>query len=123
VWKTSERLKVGDKWVDNDRLFTQWNGKPMHPDSLTGWFKEFVKRTDLLKVHIHSLRHTNATLLIAGGTDVRTVSRRLGHAQTTTTMNIYSHAIRAADEAAAETLENLLDPLKKKGKYEKLPSM
>lgn len=83
---------------------------------LTGWFKEFVKRTDLPQVHIHSLRHTNATLLIAGGTDVvRTVSRRLGHAQTTTTMNIYSHAIRSADESAAETLENLLDPLKKKG--------
>lgn len=32
VWQTAERLKVGDKWEENDRLFTQWNGKPRHPD-------------------------------------------------------------------------------------------
>lgn len=54
--------------------------------------------------------HTNATLMIAGGVDVRTVSKRLGHAQTSTTTNIYAHAIQSADERAAETLDNLLAP-------------
>lgn len=110
AWQTGERLRVGDVWEDNNFVFTRWNGKPIHPDTVTGWFSSFVKRSDMSDVSIHSLRHTNATLMIAGGTDIRTVSHRLGHAQTSTTSNIYAHAIRSADEAAADTIENLLTP-------------
>lgn len=60
------------------------------------------------------MRHTNATLLIAAGTNLQTVAKRLGHADVTTTGKIYSHAIKSADEAAAETLEDILHPNKKK---------
>jgi len=105
---------VGDQWEDCDRIYTSWNGKPAHPDTLTQWFVDFIKRTDLPPIHIHSLRHTNATLMIAGGENIRTVSQRLGHAQVTTTANTYTHAIQSADAKAAETLENILDPYKKR---------
>lgn len=107
---------MGDQWEDCDRLYTSWNGKPAHPDSLTQWFGDFIKQTDLQNIHVHSLRHTNATLMIAGGEDIRTVSKRLGHAQVTTTVNTYTHALQSADARAADTLENILDPLKKKDK-------
>ena len=56
---------------------------------------------------IHALRHTNATLMIANGTDIKTVSKRLGHANITTTGNIYTHAIQTADERAAEALNDI----------------
>ncbi len=102
AWQLRERLRLGDQWKDCDRLFTKWNGIPMHPSTVTGWFSDFAKRADLPKgVSIHSLRHTNATLLIAAGTNIRTVSARLGHAQTSTTTDIYAHAIQSADAAAA----------------------
>lgn len=115
VWHNQQRLAIGDQWQDTERLFTAWNGAPMHPDVLSGWFEDFIKRTDLpQQIHLHSLRHTNATLMIAGGEDIRTVSQRLGHAQTTTTMNIYSHAIESADAKAAETLENILNPVNRR---------
>ncbi len=116
AWQASERLSLGDKWHDSDRLFTAWNGKPVHPDTVTGWFHKFIVRNNLPDISIHSLRHTNATLLIASGVNIRTVSNRLGHAQTSTTGNIYAHAIRSADEAAAETLQNILSPVKKVSK-------
>lgn len=112
-WQIEERLKVGDQWQDNNRLFTTWNGKPIHPDSITGWFHNFIIKTDLPYITVHSLRHTNATLQIAGGVPLSTISDRLGHADTATTGRIYVHAIRSADEAAAETLENLLNPVNK----------
>ena len=48
--------------------------------------------------------------MIASGIDIRTVSRRLGHAQTSTTMNIYTHAIQSADAKAADKLEDMLSP-------------
>lgn len=115
AWQAAERLKLGDQWQEHDRLFTRWNGEPIHPDTLTNWFSDFVKRNNLPPVTIHSMRHTNATLLIAAGTNLRTVSARLGHAQTSTTANVYSHAIQSADAAAAETLDDILKPIRKKG--------
>lgn len=104
------RLKLGDRWRNEGFIFTQWDGGVMHPDSLTYWFKKFIKKYDMPDITIHSLRHTNATLLIANGVNLTTVSNRLGHSSTNTTTRIYAHAIKAADEIAADTLENLLSP-------------
>lgn len=112
--QSRERLRLGDKWQNTDRLFTKWNGTPIRPDSITGWFHRFVTKNNLPPIHIHSLRHTNATLLIAAGTNLQTVAKRLGHANTTTTSKIYAHAIKSADEAAAETLQDILHPLGKR---------
>ena len=89
-------------------MFTQWNGKPISPDTVTDWFGKFIKRSNLPHVTLHSLRHTNATLMIAEGTDVCTVSKRLGHANTATTLNIYTHALKTKDREAADKLDNVL---------------
>lgn len=107
-WQEKQIQTIGDQWIENDRLFTQWNGKPIHPDTITDWFAKFVKKNNLPKVTLHSLRHTNATLMIAEGTDIRTVSNRLGHAQTSTTLNIYTHALKSRDAVAADNLDNIL---------------
>ena len=56
----------------------------------------------------HGLRHTSATLLISQNIDVKTVSNRLGHSQASTTIDIYTHALKQLDKKAAETLDNLL---------------
>lgn len=110
AWQAEYRLSIGDQWQTTDRLFTTWDGRPMHPDTLSGWFHEFIDRSDLPSISIHSLRHTNATLQIAGGVPITTVAGRLGHATPATTTKIYAHAIQSANEAAAQTLENLLTP-------------
>lgn len=108
------RLKLGDQWQDSGKIFTQWNGKPIYPGTVSRWFSDFIKKNNLPQVHLHSLRHTNATLLIASGADLRTVSKRLGHSNMTTTSNIYTHAIKSADERAAELLSDILHPINKK---------
>lgn len=113
VYQTEQRLQMGDQWHNTDRLFTKWDGTPMHPDSLTSWFHDFIIRSGLPDISIHSLRHTNATLQIAGNVPISTVANRLGHANSATTGRIYIHAIQSADQAAADTLENLLNPLNK----------
>lgn len=112
-WLAEHRLQLGDLWQDQDLVFPGWDGSPMRPDTLTNWFSNFIRRHDLPHVTIHGLRHTNATLLIAAGTNLRTVSGRLGHSQASTTANIYAHAIQSADAAAAEILGDILSPKKK----------
>lgn len=107
-WQNEKRLLVGDEWIDNDRLFTQWDGRPIYPDTISDRFADFIRKNDLPKVTLHSLRHSNATLLIAEGVDVKTVSQRLGHADVSTTLNIYTHALKSRDIEAAEKLESAL---------------
>lgn len=110
VKQLEQRLKVGDKWENSDYIFTNEFGKPINPDTLSSWFSKFVKKNSdkLPYITLHSLRHTNATLQIAGGVPITTVAKRLGHTNSNTTGKIYAHAIKSADEVAAETLENLL---------------
>lgn len=108
-WQIEQRFKAGSEWIDTDRLFTQWNGLPIYPDTVTDWFSKFIKRNGLPYVTLHSLRHTNATLMIAEGMDVCVVSKRLGHASSSTTLNIYAHALQSKDKVAADSLENVLN--------------
>lgn len=97
---------------ENGKVFTGRKGNPIHPDAVTGWFHKFISKNKLPEISVHSLRHTNATLLITGGTDIKTVSNRLGHSSVSTTGNIYAHAIKSADTAAAGLLNNILNPKK-----------
>lgn len=115
IWQMEQRLKVGDRWQDSGYIFTDEWGEPINPSRVTNWFSRFMKsHSDKLPyITLHSLRHTNATLQIAGGVPITTVAKRLGHTNSTTTGKIYAHAIKSADEAAAETLDNLLSPSKR----------
>lgn len=104
-----ERMKLGDQWIDTDRIFTAWNGEPMGVDSARHWLTKFCNRNGLPCVNVHSFRHLNASLLINNGVDVRTVSATLGHSQTSTTLNIYAHAFQEAQAKASEAVANALD--------------
>ena len=87
----------------------------MSPSTPLNRLKKLLDRLGLRQVSLHSLRHTSATLLIQQGVNVRTVSSRLGHSQTSTTMNIYAHQLQSADAAAAEALEIAIEKGKKRG--------
>ena len=105
VWQQEQKEACGNKWRNTDnRIFTNEDGSPLFPDTLTKWFTTF-KRSGLPKVTIHSLRHTFASLMIANGTPLIVVSKRLGHAKPSTTSNIYAHAIRKAEEKALEATD------------------
>jgi integrase len=99
-----QKFKLGSLWQGTDRLMIQWDGRPMFPATLTHWFKKFLKKNDLPEITFHELRHTSATLLINLGVDIVTVAKRLGHAQNSTTLNFYTHAILSSDKVAAERL-------------------
>lgn len=107
-WHEQERIKIGDRWEDSGKVFTQDNGKPIHPDSITEWVKKFTEKNDLPKFTPHSLRHTNATLLIMSGIPVKVVSARLGHADQNVTNAIYSHTIQTVDALASDVVGDIL---------------
>ena len=115
IWQNTITITLADgskQNVPNDRLFIKEDSTPMNPDSITDWTRKFVERNHLPHFTPHSLRHTHATLLIAEGVSIPTVSRRLGHSSIATTSKIYVHAIQSADEIASDLIENKLNPRK-----------
>jgi len=112
--QSEDRLKLEEIYNDNRIVFAQDNGKPMHPDTITKWFREFLKDNKLPPITFHGLRHSHATILIANNTDILTVSRRLGHNKTSTTLDIYGHAIQNSERATSDKLSNILTKHPKK---------
>lgn len=109
LWQTEERLKLGSIWKDREgKLFVLDDGTPIQPNTLSRWFHTFIEKTDLPKIHLHSLRHTCATLNITNGVAVNVVAGQLGHATAETTTRIYTHTIQSAQAAAAEQMDDLL---------------
>ena len=110
--------QVGDFWQGGQWVFIQENGRMMNYSTPYQAFHDVVVRYNkgkppqeqLPQIPFHGLRHTSATLLIANHQDLKTVSKRLGHAQTSTTMNIYAHALQQGDRQASNALETMLKP-------------
>lgn len=97
--------------TDDDYIFRRHDTHlPMTPNSFTWRFKLILKKNGLPeKLNVHSLRHTNASLLIANGTDVATVAGLLGHSQPSTTLDIYTHAFDKNKKAASKVLQEELE--------------
>lgn len=103
-----EAKLLGTQWIDNDRLFTKWNGEPMNPQTPFEWLKGYCERIGIPFKNIHSLRHLHASLLIFEGVDVVAVSADMGHSVVGTTLNLYSHMFQEAKARNCEAISNAL---------------
>lgn len=101
----AEALRLGDKWVETDRLFIKWNGKEMNNQTPYGWLKEFCQKNDMPFYGIHSFRHFAASSLISAGLGVTTVSGALGHCNSGTTLNVYCHQFQTAQARVSEAMD------------------
>jgi integrase len=84
--------------------------RPWRPDMVTGRWTRLREEIGLSHVRLHDLRHFVATELLTAGIDLRTVANRLGHARTSTTLDIYWGFVPARDRDAADHLDALLGP-------------
>ncbi len=102
------RLKNGDRWNETGYVFIRDDGRPMNPDSIGAWLAKFSKRHNLPHINPHAFRHTVASVLIANGTDVVTVSKQLGHQKISTTEDFYSHLIEKNKEQTTDCIAEAL---------------
>jgi len=75
------------------------------PNAITKSWPRAMAAVGVPGVTLHSLRHTHASMLIASGMDVLTISRRLGHGSPTITLRVYGHLIHGTDDRAAQIME------------------
>lgn len=103
-----ESENLGDKWNSCNRLFTTWDGRAMNPDNFNTWLKRFIKKHKLPHISPHSFRHMSATYALNQGISMKSVSSRLGHAKTSTTADIYAHALQSVDRDIANKMDIFL---------------
>jgi integrase len=97
-----------EEWNDTGLVFTKEDGEAWHPEVITRFFQQAVKRSKLPRIRLHDLRHTHATLALRAGIHPKVVSERLGHATISITLDTYSHAIPAMQEEAAVQIAALV---------------
>lgn len=89
-------------------VFSGRNDCFMWAKTVQRMFAKAVKKADVPKIRFHDLRHTNATLLLASGVGIKTVSERLGHTSVAITLGIYTHVLPGEQEAVAGKVNELL---------------
>lgn len=99
---------LGDAWIENDRLFTQWNGAPMGTSTPLNWYREFCKRNGIRYLCTHCCRHFTISLLIKSKLDIVSVSAAAGHKDKSTTLNIYAEEFEEANAASVETVSSCI---------------
>jgi Phage integrase family len=91
------------------------------PDGISTLYRSIVKRAKLGALWFHDLRHTAASLTLERGLPITSVAAIPGHANTSTTLSVYAHAIKGSEHRAAALMEGILtgslpEPLNPEGR-------
>jgi integrase len=107
----AKRQAAGDNWVEHGLIFTNSFGGPINHSNLRRNYIQLLKDAGLPHIRFHDLRHTAASLLLNHGIPVIIVSRRLGHAKPSITLDIYGHLVPSMQNEAAELMDDLVMPI------------
>ena len=109
-----QRVMLGVPLKDDDLIFSNHEGKPILPDSVTHAWIKLVRRIGLKGVRLHDARHTHASLMLKQGVHPKIVQERLGHASIQITLDTYSHMAHGLQEAAAAGFDKMVLPVREK---------
>ena len=106
-----EIIASEDAWQDHNLVFPSSIGTPLDRDNLRRRYKKLLKKAGLPEIRFHDLRHTAASLMLNNNIPVIVVSRRLGHAQPSITLDVYGHLIPTKQQEVASLMDQLLTPI------------
>jgi len=106
--QTADRAAAGPAWTDTGYVFTDQQGRPLRPETITRHFTRLVATAELRRVRVHDLRHLSASLQLTAGVPLALISKRLGHSTVRITGDIYSHLLPGAGHAASNAAEALI---------------
>lgn len=99
---------MGNYYVDTDYVCTWANGEVIAPNYLTKTFHAVISKSNLPQIRLHDLRHSVASNLIANGMSIVDVQEWLGHANASTTLDVYSHAAKSSKDSIATALQQMI---------------
>ena len=103
-----EQLAAAEAWQEHGLVFTTKIGTALEPRNVLRRFELLAGRAGLAGVHLHTLRHSAASFLLAAGTHTKVVQEHLGHSSYAITADIYSHVAPAQQRDAADRLDEAI---------------
>ncbi|MFF3493691.1 tyrosine-type recombinase/integrase [Streptomyces sp. NPDC002795] len=100
----NDLAELGVPWADSGHVFVDEVGQPVTPEWITRRFLQLIEAADLPPIRLHDLRHGSATLALAGGVEMKVVSKRLGHSSLQITSDTYTHVLPQLLAAEAEAV-------------------
>ena len=97
-----------DDRLDETYLAVNLYREPVFPQSIKQWLYHYENKWTMKKVTCHGLRHTYCSLLLAQNVPIQTVSKYMGHSDSTVTLKVYSHFIPDTQERALRALDSLI---------------
>ncbi len=110
--REAQAVKLGMTLYEDDLVFTQYDGRPFLPDSVSHAWMKLCRKAGYPGVRLHDARHTHASLLLAQGVNVKIISERLGHASVATTMDLYAHVSPTLQRETAAKFDAILEGAK-----------
>ena len=108
---TKNKALAGDRWKDLNLIFPSLIGTPGDPSNLRKEFRKILNKASLPEIRFHDLRHTAASLMLNNGVPPIVVSKRLGHANPSITLNTYGHLYVEMQSEAARIMDELVTPI------------
>jgi len=99
---------LGLSWDDSGYVFDRPDGSPWNLDQFSWRFADLVRRCGIPKIRLHDLRHSYATIALAAGTDLKTISTSLGHSTIAITANVYAHVTESLHRENAARVDAAL---------------
>ena len=115
----AQRAMLGMSLKEDDLVFSNFEGKPLLPDTISHAWTKLVKRIGLKGIRLHDARHTHASLLLKQSVHPKIVQERLGHATISTTLDLYSHISPGLQETAAIGFDKMVLSRREKEAVEK----
>ncbi len=106
-----QKAVTGSRWQENNLIFPSTIGTPGDPSNLRVDFRKVLEKAGLPMIRFHDLRHTAASIMLNNNIPVITVSKRLGHAKPSTTLDIYGHLYPESQEEAARIMDEIITPI------------
>ena len=105
----AEAERIGEAWIDTGFVFTWKLGQPMVGDNAHYYLQRSLQQVGVAPSRVHDLRHTFASDQLLAGTPMSEVSRMLGHASVSITLDIYAHILPEVQSQASKTASRILE--------------
>ncbi len=102
--KRQDKIDFGSAYKESDYVFVWNDGTPLSPDYVTRTFRSVLERNGLPHMRYHDFRHSTASILYDKGWELKDIQEWLGHADISTTGNIYTHISKLRKETIGKDL-------------------